>query len=67
MIATLIYYCSKCNSYFSSPGNCPVCQSDLEAKAAVNAYELGQLIKHLSTPEGITKALNSVKRWLEEP
>lgn len=67
MIAKLIYYCPKCDSFFSQPGNCPGCQSELETKAAINAYELKHLIEKLSTPEGIVKIMTGLKAYLEGP
>ncbi|GAH87359.1 unnamed protein product [marine sediment metagenome] len=65
-IAKIIYYCPKCDAYFGDPGTCPVCQSGLEPKAAVNAYELGQLIKKMATPEGLVHLVTSLQAWLEE-
>ncbi len=65
-IAKLVYYCSKCDGYFSERGNCPVCQSELEEKALLNIAELQLLIEKVTTPEGITKMLTKLKVWLEE-
>lgn len=66
MIATLIYYCSKCDAYFGAPGTCPVCQSWLETKACINAYELTQLIRRMATPEGLVHLVTNLKAWLEK-
>lgn len=64
-IATLIYQCPKCHDFFGSPGECPVCGMELEAKAAINVYELQQLIAKLATPEGVVNLMESFKDWME--
>jgi ribosomal protein L37AE/L43A len=64
-IATLIYQCPKCRGFFGSPGACPVCGTGLETKAAINVYELQQLIAKMATPEGLTNLLESFKEWVE--
>ena len=65
-IAKLIYYCPKCDAYFGDLGTCPVCQTELETKAVVNAYELTQLIRKMATPEGLVHLVTSLQAWLEE-
>lgn len=70
MIAMLIYYCPKCDAYFEGDvlptvGRCPVCESELETKAAINADELKCLIHELLTPQGIVKMMTALKAWLE--
>jgi len=65
-IATLIYQCPKCHDFFSSPGVCPVCFTDLEPKAAINVYELEQLIAKMATPEGVVNLVESFKEWMEK-
>lgn len=68
-IATLLYYCPKCDEFFSSPGvfsECSICQSDLIPKAVINVYELQQLIAKLATPEGLTNLLESFRDWVEK-
>jgi len=65
-IAKLVYYCPKCDGYFSESGNCPVCQSELGEKALINITELRLLIQKMATPEGVTKMLTRLKAWLEE-
>jgi len=64
-IATLIYQCPKCCHLFGSPGECPVCGTGLETKAAINVYELQQLIAKLATPEGVVNLMESFKDWME--
>ena len=75
-IATLIQYCSRCDSYFSPEmglgkrtgfgvRHCPNCGDELTPVAAVNAYELKQLIAKLSTPEGIVNLLENLRNWIE--
>lgn len=64
-IATLIYCCPKCDSVFGSPGKCPVCETGLETKAAINVYELQQLIAKMATPEGVVNLMESFKDWIE--
>ena len=63
-IATLVYYCSKCDIYQFQPGICPVCHSMLDTKALIDAYELKQLIHKLTTPEGIVRLVTALKAWL---
>ena len=66
-IATLIYYCVKCDSYFGSNGNlCPVCGNELETKAIINLNELGRVMQELQTPQGIINLLESFKSWVEQ-
>lgn len=65
-IATLAYHCSKCDSYFDSPGECPVCKTDLEPGVMINIYELHQLITKMATPEGVVNLLEMFKAWTEK-
>lgn len=65
-IATLIQYCSRCNSYFSPEvEHCPNCGDELSPVAVVNAYELKQLITKLSTPKGVVNLLENFRNWIE--
>ncbi len=64
-VATLIYYCPKCDAYFGSVGNCPVCNTELKEKAVINVYELQQLMAKLQTPQGIVNLLESFSGWIE--
>jgi len=65
MIAKLIYQCPQCHDLFGEQGDCPKCGCPLEPTAAINAYELPELIKRLATPEGIVKAMVAAQKWLE--
>ena len=63
-IATLIDYCPKCDSYFSSNVKCPVCGNELESRALINLTELRTVMQKLQTPEGIVNLLESFKTWV---
>jgi len=63
-IATLVYYCPKCDSYFSSNVKCPVCGNELESRALINLTELRTVMQKLQTPEGIVNLLESFKTWV---
>lgn len=65
-IATLVYRCLDCGSFFGSPGKCPVCKTELEPVAAINVYELQQLIAKMATPEGVVNLVESFKEWVEK-
>jgi len=64
MIAKLIYQCPQCNDFFGEQGDCPNCRCPLEVKAIINTYELQELIKRLTTPEGIVRAMVAAQNWL---
>lgn len=62
-IATLVYYCAKCDNYFTLPGKCP-CGNEREARAVINLYELRTVMQKFQTPEGIVNLLESFKAWV---
>lgn len=64
-VAKIIFMCRKCSKFSETPINCPTCGVPMETTAVINAYELGQLIKKLATPEGITIILNLLDKFLK--
>ena len=65
-IATLIYYCAKCDAYFAAPGECPVCGNVTETKAVINLYELKAVMRKFETPEGLVNLMESFKAWVNK-